>query len=71
MNIMPKCKFCGKQVGKGKGKLFVFASGKIANLCSGKCEKNLLKLKRKPVHIPWTEEYRKEHKKMDQEESKK
>ena len=30
-----------------------------------KCEKNLLKLKRKPLKIKWTDAYRKEHKKVD------
>ena len=43
--------------------MFVFNSGKISYFCSRKCEKNLLKLRRKPLRIKWTEEYRKEHKK--------
>jgi large subunit ribosomal protein L24e len=60
---MPKCTFCGVEVPKGTGKIFVYTSGKIANFCSNKCEKNLLKLKRKPLKVRWTEHYRKEHKK--------
>ena len=48
---------------KGARKIFVDTSGKIANFCSRKCEKNLLKLKRKPLETRWTEAYRKEHKK--------
>ena len=60
---MPKCHFCGIEVPKGTLKIFVYTSGKIANFCSRKCEKNLLKLKRKPLETRWTEAYRKEHKK--------
>ncbi|MBU0457186.1 MAG: 50S ribosomal protein L24e [Nanoarchaeota archaeon] len=61
---MPKCTFCGNQIEKGTGKLFVYSNGKTANFCSNKCEKNLHKLKRKPSKIPWTEAYRKERGKM-------
>ncbi len=43
--------------------MFVFTSGKIDNYCSKKCEKNTLKLKRKPLQTAWTQEYRREHKK--------
>ncbi|MEW5897278.1 MAG: 50S ribosomal protein L24e [Nanoarchaeota archaeon] len=57
---MPKCTFCGRQIEKGTGKMFVYISGKIDNFCSSKCEKNLLKLKRKPVKTRWTEFSRKE-----------
>ncbi len=60
---MPKCEFCGLSISKGTGKMFIFSSGKVINFCSRKCEKNLLKLKRKPLKTPWTEAYRKEHKK--------
>jgi len=60
---MPKCSFCGKSIPKGTGKMFVFTSGKVLNFCANKCEKNMLKLKRKPLKIRWTEAYRKEHKK--------
>lgn len=40
--------------------MFVYTSGKIANFCSTKCEKNELKLKRKPAKMRWTESFRKE-----------
>ena len=43
--------------------MFVFANGKVAYFCSRGCEKNMLKLKRKPLKTRWTEEYRREHKK--------
>ena len=60
---MPKCTFCGIQIQKGTGKLFIYTSGKQANFCSNKCEKHLLKLKRKPLKVRWTEAYRNEHNK--------
>ncbi len=68
---MPKCAFCGNQVEKGTGKLFIYNSGKSDYFCSRKCEKNLLVLKRKPLKIRWTEAYRKEHKKGLNEEAPK
>ena len=57
---MPKCTFCGESIKKGTGKIFVYASGKIVHFCTNKCEKNLLKLKRKPLQTKWTEAYRNE-----------
>ena len=56
---MPKCTFCGCQIGKGTGKMFVLNSGKVLYFCSMKCEKNLLKLKRKPHRVRWTEAFKK------------
>ncbi len=60
---MVKCTFCGRAIKEGTGKMFVYASGKIDHYCSNKCEKNLHKLRRKPLVIKWTETYQKEHKK--------
>ena len=60
---MPTCAFCGDQIDKGTGKMYIFTSGKINHFCSNRCEKNLLHLKRKPLKIKWTAAYRKEHKK--------
>ena len=60
---MPRCTFCGNEITKGTGKLYIYASGKVANFCSNKCEKNLIQLKRKPVKTRWTEAFKKEHKK--------
>lgn len=37
--------------------MYVKKDGKIYYFCSSKCEKNLLKLKRKPRNIKWTREY--------------
>ena len=49
-----KCTFCDKTVEKGTGKIYVKKEGKVFNFCSSKCEKNMLKLRRKPVKIKWT-----------------
>ena len=52
-----KCTFCGRIAEKGKGKRYVKKDGKILNFCSSKCEKNMLKLKRNPLSVKWTERY--------------
>ena len=51
---MAKCNFCDKKIEQGTGKMFIKKEGKILWFCSNKCEKNMLKLKRKPVNIRWT-----------------
>jgi large subunit ribosomal protein L24e len=56
---MPKCIFCGNVVEKGTGKMFVKKDGKILYFCSSKCEKNTLKLKRKPIKTRWSKRYEK------------
>ncbi|MAG08582.1 50S ribosomal protein L24e [Candidatus Woesearchaeota archaeon] len=50
---MAKCSFCGGNIEKGTGKMFVYATGKQEYFCSSKCEKNRLKLKRKPAKLKW------------------
>jgi len=50
---MAKCSFCSRNIEKGTGKIFVAKSGKIFNFCSNKCEKNMLKLGRKPSNLKW------------------
>jgi len=52
-----RCTFCGTNIETGTGKMYVKKDGKIYYFCSSKCEKNLLKLKRKPRNIKWTREY--------------
>jgi len=60
---MPKCSFSGEDIKPGTGIMYVKKDGKILWFKNSKCEKNFLKLKRKPLKIRWTNEYRKEHKK--------
>jgi len=52
---MTKCTFCGSDIEKGTSILYFRDNGKFLNFCSGKCEKNLLTLKRKPREQKWTE----------------
>ncbi len=54
---MVKCTFCGNEISIGTGKIFVFKTGKIANFCSKKCEKNQIKLGRKAIHTRWTKRF--------------
>lgn len=54
-----KCTFCGNDIKKGTGKMFVKNDGKIFYFCSSKCEKNLLKLKRVARETKWTLESQK------------
>ncbi len=56
---MAKCSFCGENIEKGTGKIYVKKDGKILHFCSNKCEKNMLKLKRKASYLKWTKFYRK------------
>ncbi len=60
---MVKCSFCGYEIEKGTGIMFVKKDGKILNFCSSKCEKNSLKLKRKARELKWTKFYEKKKKK--------
>ena len=55
---MANCSFCDNEIKKGTGKIFVKKDGKILNFCSMKCEKNTLKLKRKPLNIKWTKHFK-------------
>jgi len=55
---MPVCSFCGKKFERGTGKLLVLNTGKMLWFCSSKCEKNMMKLKRDPKAVKWTESSR-------------
>jgi len=52
---MAKCSFCGRNIERGTGKMFVRKTGAVLWFCSRKCEKNMLKLKRLPRNTKWTE----------------
>ncbi|NCN64666.1 MAG: 50S ribosomal protein L24e [Candidatus Altiarchaeum hamiconexum] len=51
-----KCSFCGKEIKKGTGLLFVMLSGRGVNYCSSKCRKNV-EMGRKQRKVEWTEQY--------------
>ncbi len=54
---MITCSFCGKEIEKGTGKMFVKNDGTILYFCSRKCEKNMLELGRDPRKFKWTKKY--------------
>ncbi len=54
-----KCTFCGIEIPKGTGKMFVKVDGKVFYFCSNKCEKNMIKLSRKPIATRWSKHYMK------------
>ena len=61
-----KCSFCGNEIRAGTGKIYVKKEGSTVFLCSKKCEKNLLKLRRNPRKTRWT----KHHKDFKESEKK-
>ncbi|MFO7872326.1 MAG: 50S ribosomal protein L24e [Candidatus Undinarchaeales archaeon] len=56
---METCSFCGTVIEQGTGKTVVKKDGSLLHFCSGKCEKNMLKLGRNPIKVKWTKKYRK------------
>jgi len=68
------CYFCGKEIAKGRGVMYVKADGTTFYFCSDKCKKNSLKLKREGRRVKWTEKFRtfrEEGKKGDREKKEK
>ena len=55
---MAKCTFCGNQIEKGTGKMYVRRDGTIYYFCSNRCEKNMLKLGRVGRTLKWTTSYK-------------
>ncbi len=56
---MPKCSFSGKDIPKGKGKMYVKDNGTVLWFFSSKEEKNMLKLGRDARKLKWTKFYEK------------
>ena len=54
---MSKCSFCGNEIEKGTGMIFVQKIGKVLHFCSSKCERNR-DLGRTPRHTRWTQEFK-------------
>ena len=57
---MVKCTFCGENIERGTGKIYVKKDGKILNFCSNKCEKNMIKLGRKFLETKWSRKFKRE-----------
>jgi len=48
-----RCTFCSEDIAPGKGFMYVKTDGKTFHFCSSKCQKNQIKLKRKPRKVKW------------------
>ncbi len=53
-----ECYFCGREIPKGRGLMYVKADGITFYFCSDKCKKNSLKLKREGRRAKWTKKFR-------------
>ena len=56
---MVKCIFCNSELLPGTGVMLAKNDGKILYFCSKKCEKNMLKLNRKPSNFKWASKVKK------------
>lgn len=54
---MVKCSFCGTEITRGTGLMYVKKDGKIFNFCARKCEVNSQKLGRNMRKVRWTTEF--------------
>ncbi len=48
-----RCSFCNLPIEPGRGKMFVKRDGTVFYFCSSKCERNMLKLRRKQRKVKW------------------
>jgi large subunit ribosomal protein L24e len=48
-----RCSFCDIRLAPGTGKMFVRRDGTVLYFCSSKCERNMLKLRRKSRKLKW------------------
>ena len=58
MPVRRSCSFCGNEIEPGTGKMFIRKDGTVFLFCSHKCQSNMLKLRRVPRWIPWTQAFR-------------
>ncbi|MBI5391794.1 50S ribosomal protein L24e [Candidatus Woesearchaeota archaeon] len=65
---MVKCSFCGKELEKGTGWIYVRVDGSILNFDSRKCRMYMLKLKKNPRKLKWTSSFAKGQVKVSQEQ---
>ncbi|MBM3281881.1 MAG: 50S ribosomal protein L24e [Candidatus Diapherotrites archaeon] len=53
------CSFCGKNIPRGTGFMFVRKTGQVYTFCSRKCEHNMIHLERQSRKTRWTKEFAK------------
>lgn len=51
-----KCSFCGTDIKRGQGILYVKKDGSLIYFDSGKCQANMLELGRKAAKLKWARE---------------
>ncbi|MFW9984446.1 MAG: 50S ribosomal protein L24e, partial [Candidatus Odinarchaeota archaeon] len=51
------CSFCGTDVEPGTGSIYVKGDGSLLYLCSSKCRRSEIYLKRRARRLKWTEVY--------------
>ena len=68
---MAKCSFCGKDIPRGTGKIYVKKDGKKFDFCSLKCQKHLLFMKHVGRTTRWTETFTRNVKDVKAGEEKK
>ncbi len=51
------CSFCGIEIERGTGRMYIKKDGTIFNFCTKKCYKNMVELKRVPRTTNWTSKY--------------
>jgi large subunit ribosomal protein L24e len=54
---MVNCSFSGKKIPPGKGIMLIQNDGRVLYFYDRKCEKNMVKLHRKPRTTRWTAEF--------------
>ncbi len=52
---MAVCDFCKKKIKPGTGKVFVKNTGKVLHFCSQKCQKKMIKFKKRAGSEKWVE----------------
>ncbi|MHA2402101.1 MAG: 50S ribosomal protein L24e [Candidatus Kariarchaeaceae archaeon] len=52
-----KCSFCGHDIARGTGVIYVKTDGSILRFCSRKCRVSQVKMKRNPRKLKWTTRY--------------
>ncbi|VVB74045.1 50S ribosomal protein L24e [uncultured archaeon] len=51
--MIMKCSFCGKEIKRGQGILYVKKDGSLIYFDDGKCQTNMLDLGRKAAKLKW------------------
>ena len=54
-----RCSFCGHDIDRTTGIIFVKEDNSILRFCSLKCKKSMVTMKRNPRKLKWTKYYEK------------